>query len=141
MYLFDTFEGLRKEEADNEKSAGNMGKSEAAAYANTNIERAMGIMPCPEKVIIKKGLFPESLGGLEDRFSFVSLDVDFEQSIYDGLDYFYPRLSSGGYIVVHDYNSYLHGVKKAIDRYERDHGRIVGVPIPDAAGSLVIEKV
>ena len=34
-----------------------------------------------------------------------------ENSIYEGLKYFYPRLSLGGYIFVHDYNSSLYGVE------------------------------
>ncbi len=141
LYLFDTFEGFREEEAKAEQSAGNIGESETSAYTNTNVERVMNIMPFPKQVIVKQGLFPESLNGLEDEFSFISLDADFEQSIYDGLCYFYPRLHDGGYIMLHDYNSYLRGVKKAVNRFEQEHGRIVRVPIPDAAGSLVIEKI
>ena len=141
LYLFDTFEGFREEEAKEEQAAGNIGESETSAYANTNIERVMDIMPFSDRIVVKQGLFPESLDGLEDEFAFVSLDVDFEQSIYDGLCYFYPRLNNGGYIMLHDYNSYLHGVKKAVDRFEKEQGRIVRVPIPDAAGSLIIEKI
>lgn len=141
LYLFDTFEGFRAEEARAEQAAGNMGKRETSAYTNTNIDRAMEIMPFPNQIIVKQGLFPESLDGFEDKFAFVSIDADFEQSIYDGLCYFYSRLENGGYIMLHDYNSYLRGVKKAVDRFEKKQGRIVRVPIPDAGGSLVIEKV
>ncbi len=65
-----------------------------------------------EYFIIKQGFFPESLGGLEDTFAFVSIDVDFEDSIYEELRYFYPRKEKGGYIFVHDYNSSLLGVKR-----------------------------
>lgn len=98
-------------------------------------------MSYPEQIICKKGLFPESLHGLEDTFSFVSIDVDFEQAIYDGISYFYPRLCSGGYIFIHDYNSRFKRVREAIKRYEIDNGiRLAKVPIPDADGSVVLAK-
>ena len=81
------------------------------------------------------------MGGLEDSFAFVSLDMDFEDSIYDGMEYFYPRLSEGGYIFVHDYNSDLRGVERAIDRYESKLGKtICKMPLCDANGTLVITK-
>jgi len=73
---------------------------------------------------------------------FVSIDVDMEQPVYDGLKFFYPRLQQGGYIFIHDYNSaYLVGVKKAVLRYELDLGtKLNKVPIADRAGTLVIVK-
>ena len=89
----------------------------------------------------KKGLFPESLQGLEETFSFVSIDVDFEQAMYDGISYFYPRLSKGGYIFIHDYNSKFRGVKEALKRYEADNNiKLAKVPLPDADGSVVLAK-
>ena len=98
-------------------------------------------MKYPDKCIIKQGYFPESLDGLEDEFCFVSIDVDLEDSIYNGLKYFYPRMSAGGYIFIHDYNSYLRGVKKAVKRYEKDTNTLLKkVPITDYDGSLVIVK-
>ena len=88
-----------------------------------------------------KGYFPESLNGLEEQFAFVSIDVDFEDSIYDGLTYFYPRLMEGGYIFIHDYNSLkLKGVKRAVERYEAEFGKICKVPIPDINGTVIITK-
>lgn len=141
-YLFDTFEGFRSSEAEKEKKAGNCGEAFIKRFKDTNEDLVMSKMPFPERVVCKKGLFPESLGGLEDTFSFVSLDVDFEQAIYDGLDYFYPRLNEGGYIFVHDYNSdSLKGVRNAVKEYENKNGiRLAKVPIPDLCGTLVITK-
>jgi hypothetical protein len=95
----------------------------------------------PDKVIVKAGLFPESLNGLEDSFAFVSLDCDFEKPILDGLAYFYPRLSTGGYIFIHDYNSRLGGVRNAVRKFEVESGqRLCKVPIIDNNGTLVITK-
>lgn len=67
--------------------------------------------------------------------------MDFWESIYAGLNYFYPRLLEGGYIFLHDYNSGLQGVENAVDRYEREQGgALCKVPLCDANGTLVITK-
>ncbi len=136
LYLFDTFEGFDAAEA----------KGQAAgfvqAHRNTGAERVLRLMPHPEKVIIKHGLFPASLGGLEDRFALVSLDVDLEESTLAGLRWFYPRLNPGGYLLLHDYNSpRLPGVKRALRCYETELGQhIPAVPLCDGNGTLVLCK-
>ena len=136
LYLFDTFEGFDATEA----------KGQAAgfvqAHRNTGADRVLRLMPHPEKVIIKRGLFPASLGGLEDRFALVSLDVDLEESTLAGLRWFYPRLNPGGYLLLHDYNSpRLPGVKRALRCYETELGqRIPAVPLCDVNGTLVLCK-
>ena len=53
------------------------------AYKNTNVGVVLERMEYIENVVIKQGFFPESLDGLEEQFAFVSLDVDFEESIYE----------------------------------------------------------
>lgn len=78
----------------------------------------------------------------EERFAFVSVDVDFEGSILESLRYFYPRLNSGGAIFLHGYNnSGLKGVKTAVRRYEKELNVFLAkVPIADEGGTLVIMK-
>lgn len=95
-YLFDTFEGFAQEEAQEEVKKGHATDAIVEAYKDTNVKFVMDKMKYPEMVEIRKGLFPDSLNGLEERFAFVSIDVDFEKSIYDCMDYFYPRMQGGG---------------------------------------------
>lgn len=88
-------------------------------------------------------LFPKTTKGVEEeKFAFVSIDVDFEQSIFEGLKFFYPRLNNGGMIFIHDYNNrYLEGVKIAIHRYENEIGvKLRKVPLADEGGTIVIVK-
>lgn len=140
-YLFDTFEGFAQDEAQDEVKRGHATDAIVEAYKDTNVKLVMDKMKHPEMVEIRKGLFPDSLNGLEDQFAFVSIDVDFEKSIYDCMDYFYPRMLGGGYIFVHDYNSSLAGVKKAVKEYEERSGQVLHrVPLCDANGTLVITK-
>ena len=48
-----------------------------------------------DNCIVKRGVFPESAEGCtEERFAFVSIDADLYNPIYEGLNFFYPRLSS-----------------------------------------------
>lgn len=140
-YLFDTFEGFNANEALNEVKNGNCTDAFVEAYKQTNIKVVLDRMINLENIVIKQGFFPESLDGLEETFCFVSLDVDFEESIYEGLKYFYPRLEKGGYIFVHDYNSSLLGVERAVDRYETEMKiNLCKMPLCDANGTLVILK-
>ena len=144
LYLFDTFEGFNEEESLKEKDNGHTTEAFIEAYKNTNINTVMQKMKFPHNVIIKEGYFPDSLDVGEkvlDKFVFVSIDVDFEQSIYESLKYFYPRLESGGYIFVHDYNNKLLGVEKAINLFEKVNKiKLCKIPLCDVNGTLVITK-
>jgi len=134
LYLFDSFEGFGEETQASE--------SFQAAHRNTAIEKVLAIMPYPEKVIIKPGFFPDSLGGLEERFCLVSLDVDFYRTTLEGLRYFWPRIEDGGYLLLHDWGSpKLPGVAKALADFERETGcRIPAIPLCDVGGSLILCK-
>lgn len=140
-YLFDTFEGFQIKEALHEIKCGNCTEAFVQAYKQTDVGMVLQRMKHLETIVIKQGFFPESIDGLDDRFAFVSIDVDFEDSIYEGLKYFYPRMEKGGYIFVHDYNSSLLGVEKAVDRYEEEMGEVLHkMPLCDANGTLVVMK-
>ena len=140
-YLFDTFEGFDENEFQKERDAGIVNVSVAESYSNTSIDIVKAKLEHYENVDIRKGYFPDSLNGLEDEFAFGSIDVDLEASIYSGLKYFYPRMRTGGYIMIHDYNNYLSGVKKAVRRYMSISDEPIRmVPIADSAGTIVIVK-
>lgn len=143
LYLFDTFQSFDQEEYQEELVKERCQDGFIEVFRDTSVERVISDMPYPGQCIPKVGFFPdtaEGLGGI--RYAFVSIDVDFEKSIYEGLKYFYPRLNKGGAIFVHDYNNYfLHGVKKAVDRYEESTGEtLIRMPVADGGGTLVILK-
>ena len=59
-------------------------------------------------------MFPETGDAITDKkFSFVYLDVDLYQSTKDSLEFFYPRMNTGGVILSHDYQ--YPGVRQAFD--------------------------
>ena len=137
LYLFDTFEGFAEPE-----SAG-YGEGFVRSHKNTSAGLVLSALPFPEQAVLCAGLFPGSAESLEEpealRFALVSLDVDLEESTYQGLCWFMPRMSPGGYLLLHDYNNpKLSGVRAAVEHFEREHGRLCRVPLCDVNGTLVI---
>ncbi len=136
LYLFDTFDGFAGDEAEG------CGAGFLAAHRNTGAELVLKQLPRPDRAVLRPGLFPETAAGLEgERFALVSLDVDLEESSFEGLRFFLPRLSEGGCLLLHDYlNPKLPGVRTAVERYEAEHGKLQAVPLCDIGGTLVICK-
>lgn len=115
FYLFDTFSGFDPRDIQSESHFSNAKEND---YKNEDIVIVLNKMKYSEKCIIKAGYFPESSQGLEEEFCFVNLDADLYTPILNGLEYFYPRLVQGGYILVHDYtNPIFTGVKQAVHEY------------------------
>lgn len=144
LYLFDTFEGFNQAEASYEIDKGRCKEEFIANHRNPSIDILKGNIINFDSCVICKGLFPDSItdDANKEYYAFVSLDVDFEESTYQGLKFFYPRLVNGGYIFLHDYNTfYLEGVRVAVQRFEEENDlRLNKVPIADRAGTLVIVK-
>lgn len=144
LYLFDTFSGFCEDDVEWEKEqqlVANGFLSLIPQYSDTCIETVLNKIHRPERCEIRKGYFPDSLDDMEDIFCFVSIDVDLYQSTLKALQYFYPRLSRNGYIMLHDYNhDELSGVKKAVLYYENNIDSLITVPVPDQCGTLIITK-
>ncbi|MDR1613266.1 MAG: TylF/MycF family methyltransferase [Planctomycetota bacterium] len=147
LYLFDTFEGFPKQgDLDFEKSAG----VSPDRMAHFDDDRWMHLyddgiternllrkMHYPEKCVIKKGVFPESLRGLEGNFAFVHIDCDFSKPIQAALEYFYPRLSPGGYICVHDYYHPIFSRVRVVVREYAERNGVALVPVPSYGGAVI----
>ena len=137
LYLFDTFEGFDSKDLDLDH---NYSKSKTNDFVDTTVDEVLSKMDYKQNVIVKKGYFPDSIGDLEDRFCFVSLDADLYKPTYEGLKYFYPRLVEGGAIFIHDYNSSRYrGVEEALKEYSKIQ-KFKYVPLSDSCGSIIILK-
>ena len=142
LYLFDTFEGFDKRDIVIEDK--NDFSEEKEGHLHTTSEwLVLDKMPHKEKVIIRKGYFPETAKGLEDeQFVFVNLDFDLYNPILEGLRFFYPRMKTNGVILVHDYfNPGYQGVEKAVCDYEKEFGEnLVKLPIGDHCSIAIVKK-
>lgn len=141
LYLFDTFEGFdaRDVAAERQKS---QSKAQTHDFGDTLAADVLARMPYERSVVIRKGFFPETAAGLEaERYAVVSLDVDLYAPTLAGLEYFYPRLSEGGIIILHDYNSLrFDGVRRAVADYEQAHGCLNLLPLSDLHGTAMLMK-
>jgi O-methyltransferase len=138
LYLFDTFEGFDKRDVISETRQ-NFSSGDQD-FSDTSVESVLSRMPFPGNCRPVKGFFPESAKGLEDQFVFVSLDTDLFEPIYNGLSFFYPKLVSGGYIFIHDFNCDAYkGVRQAVERFCGEQ-KINFLTLPDTGGSAVIMK-
>ncbi len=140
LYLFDTFEGfderdIRAEPHQNTHKA-------RAGFSDTGADEVLARMPHKAMVTVVKGHFPETAGNVTEReFALVSIDADLYKPTLAGLEYFYPRLSGGGVIILHDYGSKrFDGVQKAARSYEAEKGPFTLIPLCDLHGSAIIIK-
>lgn len=138
LYLCDTFESFDINDLEIEKAANNArflesGFADQSCFSDTTLEFVMSKMTRPENVVIKKGYFPDSMVGTEDKFCFVNLDMDLYIPMLEGLRYFWDKMVPGGCILLHDYFSDIFtGVKQAVDDFEREIGmKVVKSPIGD----------
>jgi O-methyltransferase len=140
LYLFDTFEGFPETDVVKEKEIGTKRIIERSYnYSGTSVELVMGKMKNPDKCVIRKGYFPETAKGLEERYAFVSLDADLYQPMLEGLRYFYPQLSKGGYIFVHDFfTDTFTGTKEAVLEYTREN-KLDFMPLGDDCSIGIIK--
>lgn len=142
LYLFDTFEGFSTQDLTQSKD-GTMGKDLGQKhFSNTSVELVLSKMPYPTQCNIKKGWFPQSATGLEsEKFCFVNLDCDLYEPILAGLEFFYPKMVSGGVILIHEYFSQGYvGVKEAVrEFYTRTGCNATKIPIGDSLSIAVIK--
>jgi O-methyltransferase len=89
---------------------------------------------------IAEGWFSDTLSNLPaDKFCFAHIDCDLYDSTLQCLSYIYPRLSSGGWMVIDDYTwEHTEGVKQAVSHFFADKPETVNILCGNAAG---IQKV
>lgn len=116
IYLFDTFNGFDDRDIDEKEDKYSGGFREKNKLSDTSVELALSNLGFRANAIVRKGYFPDTAIGLEqEKFAFVSLDTDLYKPILSGLEFFYPRLSPGGYIFVDDLgHEKLQGVRQAL---------------------------
>jgi O-methyltransferase len=140
LYLFDTFSGFDAGQLEEDLTSQRVDKS-FDDFSETSVETVLAKMKFRQNCVVVPGVFPGSASGYpEASYAFVSIDCDLYRPIYEGLCYFYPLLSPGGYIFVHDYNNTSYsGAKEAVRQFAAEH-RVGYFPLSDASGSAVICK-
>ena len=118
LYLFDTFTGL-PQLSDDDTHFGEKYWYENQ-FSNTSVNSIKKLLEKYENVRIVKGEFPKSGKDITDKkFCFVHLDVDLYKSTIDSLRFFFPKMISGGIILMHDYHS--DGIQKAFREFKNEN--------------------
>lgn len=138
FYMFDTFQGFHSDDVKHEGD--NKIHNVQIDFSNTSIELVMSRMLYPQNCIAKAGWFPESAKDVEDTFCFVRLDMDLYRPTKAGLEFFYPRMSRGGYLCVHDCRSRnFDGARQAVMEFCKEN-KLHYMCMPDTLGTAVICK-
>lgn len=139
LHLFDTFSGFDRRDVQGDQAC-TLHRWDVQ-FSGTTPALVRKRLPDPDRACFHVGWFPESAAEIADgeQFALVSLDADLYEPTRAGLDWFVPRLASGGRILVHDYNNpSFPGVKRAVKDFLGPHPECSVVPIPDHGGSAVV---
>ena len=137
-YLFDTFTGFTDYDIAREQKAS---MTSADHLKRTSIDEVLAKMPYKDKIILRVGRFPETAQGIDDTFAFVNLDMDLYEPTIEGLRFFYPKMSDGGVILIHDYFGEAYpNVEQSVDDFERELGtKLNKIPIGDDFSMAIIK--
>ena len=137
-YLFDTFESLPECDFVDVDSMIIDRKNDFVDTSLEAVQRLVGT----SNVEIVAGYFPKSIthASMMTRYALVHLDCDLYAPTRAGLEFFYPKLVPGGFLIIHDYMSlYWNGVEKAVNEFFADKPERF-VPIPDKSGTIAFRK-
>ena len=138
LHLFDTFAGFQKEDLAHEKAFGK--NYRVGQFADTRLETVQKKLSDPQ-YLFHPGYFPDTTARIPEgeSFALVHLDADLYWPTLQACHYFYPRLSPGGVLIVHDYHHCWPGIQEAVDEFAQAH-QLSLVPVADQQGSVMIFK-
>ena len=136
VYLFDTFSGFDQRDLQGVDGERNL------LFSDTSLEGVKRLVGT-DGVTYVPGFFPDSTINmtLPAKIAVAHIDCDLYQPMKAALECFYPRVSPGGILLLHDYSSgHWPGVRQAVDEFfqklpERP------VLIPDKSGTAIMRKM
>jgi O-methyltransferase len=138
FHLFDTFTGLPS--ADLAYETGEAATYTPDRFGDTRVAYVLEKIGENTNLFVHPGYFPDTAGQVsEERFALVNLDADLYRPTRAALGFFYPRLSPGGVIFIHDYNHKWEGIVKAVAEFMETVPETM-VLVPDVEGTVMIVK-
>lgn len=125
VWVADSFEGLPPPDPENYPADAQYDLSgiDELAVSQEEVERNFrryGLLD--DRVRFLKGWFKDTLPDAPiEQLSLLRIDGDLYESTMDALRALYPRVSSGGYVIIDDYGS-LPPCKEAVADYRAEHG-------------------
>jgi O-methyltransferase len=151
LHLFDTFDGMpapserdvrRSDERTAEDLLAEEERERSLVWAVATLEdvrEGFAQIPYPsERIHFVKGRVEDTIPEhAPERISILRLDTDWYESTRHELEHLYPRLSSGGVLLLDDYG-YWEGAREAVDEFLEETGaRLLLVRM--ASGRLAVK--
>ena len=142
-HIFDSFQGLSEPSEADVISSSEYGEPgthhEGAGAFRGALETVKATLSDYPMITYHPGWIPASLEGLPERqYKFVNLDLDLYDPIKGAIEYFYPRMVTGGAIVIDEYAiPRWPGAKKAVDEFCREQGLIAAISLTTGNGALI----
>ena len=136
VYLFDTFTGF------DARDLRGIDGHRSAQFKETSLDIVRKTVGHESRTTYVQGRFPESVTPAAERarYAVVHVDCDLYAPTMAALQFFYPRMSRGGLLFLHDYASGIWpGVTQAIDEVRAATGESL-VLLPDKSGTAIIRK-
>jgi len=138
LHLFDTFEGFDSKDLDLEKNKDERYTTDN--FSDTTIESVKELFKDAKNVSFYPGYFPATTKSLTEKtFALVHIDADLYLPTIEALKFFYPKVASGGVLIIHDFNHTWDGIKKAVDEFMATIPESL-VEVLDWQGSVMIIK-
>jgi hypothetical protein len=129
LYLFDTFEGMSEPGEQDRRARDAAGAAEllagsgidAKVWAYSPLEEVRANLASTgypaERVRFVQGKVEDTIPGhAPDRIALLRLDTDWYESTRHELEHLFPRLSSGGVLLIDDYGAW-EGARRAVDEF------------------------
>lgn len=137
VWVSDSFEGLPppKEDKYPEAHIWQGGEMAVSLEEVQNNFKKYGLLD--DQVKFLKGFFIDTLPKAPiERLAVLRVDGDLYESVKQTLDYMYPKVSPGGYILLDDYGEHLPPARKAVDDYRKAHGITEPITRVDWSGAF-----
>ena len=135
-YMIDSFEGF-PELSEHDPSAS------AGMFKDTSYEDLKATFSHFPSGHLMKGYVPAALSELsEPSYSVIYYDCDLHDPALASLEYFWPKLVTGGYFLIHDYLPKLNGfdgVRVAVDGFLEGRSDFESMSVPETT-HLVLRK-
>ena len=124
IFACDSFRGFDPAELRKEQQLDHL-EIEGKAFTSTNksyVLRKLRVLGLDETIVPIEGYFEDTLTGVPGPFCYALIDCDLEESMEYCARVLLPKLSPGGWMVFHDYESPdFKGAKRAVDRFVKEH--------------------
>jgi O-methyltransferase len=110
LHLFDSFQGM----PETSEGIDQFGRGD---FGSTSVEAVAELLSPYPFVRLHAGFIPDTFQGLDlSRIAWAHVDVDIYKAVVDSIEYIYPRLVPGGYLIFDDYGyPSCPGARRAVD--------------------------